>query len=671
MKLPPLPADPLGARFCKIFNHPRHFLVAPVPEPGERPDWKTESAYPLQPRDLWDMYCDPTRLLGLRFGKETRYILLDIDRGSRYHFLNDPRQFKFILEIFEEIGLCRPLVLQSSDRGGIHIYFFLPEPMPTFGLACAIKFALFDAGVVLKPGEIESFPNVKAYSKHKPSNYNAHRLPLQIGSWLLDDDNEPLTNDPALFLALADTAAANQDLTELEAAISTYYQRQRLTYTPGTSNRAAEWKCHLENRIAQGWTGKSQTNELLKDFATYGVVWLGLKGQALVERVTATAVSAPGYQQFCSHQHEIQQRAEDWSRAAESYYSPYCSYPNRNGTYKQTFDPNAANNIVDFPKQPNALRHQQTQKRIRQVVAHLEASGTLPAAATARSAAIIKASKERHGIGVSQTTLHKQDYLPLWHPKHYAKSGVIATLEPTSAVSTEPEIEQIPDPVLEPKLLEALPLRETESNYTLPPLMKVMALPAVSDEPRAQSDALLSSNSSNLLKSSEPTTHKEILCQEKSGAVDFDDNSSLSVERTRIPDSRHLPTAPTAPLPHCPGLVVPTIPTEPTLAPPVPTELAAPEDFRQVAMLRVQASAHSQKVGRLQRLAANRFIKGPELKHLEQVARMQFYWQSGSPTLRAEARTWARANPGCIPEIDQLDPEQAELSPHLVPVATS
>lgn len=285
---------------------------------------------------------------------------------------------------------------------------------------------------------------------------------------LLDDDNEPLTNDPGRFLELADTAAAGQDLTELVAAISTYYQRQRLTYTPGTSDRAHEWKCHLENRISQGWTGKSQTNELLKDFATYGVVWLGLSGQALIEHVVATAVSAPGYQQFCSHQQAIQQRATDWSRAAESYYSRYCSYPNRNGTYKKTFDPNAANNIVDLPKRPNAQRHQQTQERIRSCVAHLEASGTLPAAATARSAAIINASKELHGIGVSQTTLHKQDYLPLWHPKHYAKSGVIATLEPASAVSTELEIEPLPDPWLELKSPEAVSLRETKENYTLP-----------------------------------------------------------------------------------------------------------------------------------------------------------------------------------------------------------
>jgi hypothetical protein len=76
--------------------------------------------------------------------------------------------------------------VQSSDRGGIHIYFFLPEPMPTFKLACAIKFALFDAGVVLQPGEIESFPNVKAYSKKflpttTPTDY---RSKSALGCWM-------------------------------------------------------------------------------------------------------------------------------------------------------------------------------------------------------------------------------------------------------------------------------------------------------------------------------------------------------------------------------------------------------------------------------------------------------------------------------------------------------
>ncbi len=715
MKQPPLPADPIGARFCQIFNHPWKFIIAPVPEPGERPAWKTESAYPLQPRNLWDTYCNSSHLLGLRFGKETRYALLDIDRGSRYHFLNNPRQFKSILEICEGIGLCRPLVIQSSDSGGIHVYFFLPEPIPTFKLACAIKFALLEAGVLCKPGEIESFPNVKAYAKNKPSNYNAHRLPLQVGSVLLDDDFEPLTNNLALFLDLADTAAACQDLTELVAAISKSCQRQSRTYTPSISNRAQEWKSHLENRSIQGWTGKSQTNELLKDFATYGVVWLALKGQALVEHVVATAINAPGYQQFCSHQHETRQRAIDWSRAAETYYSPYCSYPNRNNPYKQTFDPNAANNIVDFPNQANAQRHQQTQERIRQVVAYLEEKGTLPAAATARSTAIISASKALHGIGVSQTTLHKQTYLPLWHPKHHVKLGVITTPEPTSAISTQLEIEQIPAPPLEPKSLQTPLRQETKENYTQKSYMKVLGLPAAEDAPQAQSSVLNSESELNSLNPFQtttdnnskselnslnlfPTTTDNSKLSLNSSQTTTDNNSkselnSLNLFPTTTDNSKLSLNSSQTTTDNNSKSSLNSGPVDFEHKQPLSLEAAtAPRiettDLERITKLRLQAICHAQKTVKREALITGRMIQGSERAHIGQIAKMQFYWQSGEPSLMSEAWEWAFANPGALPEalspansssgnlaVEPPDvatkPNSTESAPHQLPTADS
>ena len=108
---------------------------------------------------------------------------------------------------------------------------------------------------------------------------------------------------------------------------------------------------------------------------------------------------------------------------------------------------------------------------------------------------------------------------------------------------------------------------------------------------------------------------------------------------------------------------------------PVPTEPAASEDFRQVAMLNVQAIPHAIREVKNQALTSSRLIRGSERARLEQVARMQFYWQSGSPTLLAEALAWASANPGCIPEIDapalanvtsapsELDPETNDPKP--------
>lgn len=67
----------------------------------------------------------------------------------------------------------------------------------------------------------------------------------------------------------------------------------------------------------------------------------------------------------------------------------------------------------------NSKRRQQAIERIRNAVAHLVESNNLPENATARSHAIIAAAKQLFGSGISQTTLHKPEYLPLWHPDHY------------------------------------------------------------------------------------------------------------------------------------------------------------------------------------------------------------------------------------------------------------
>lgn len=69
----------------------------------------------------------------------------------------------------------------------------------------------------------------------------------------------------------------------------------------------------------------------------------------------------------------------------------------------------------------NSKRRQQAIERILSAVAHLVESNNLPDNATARSHAIIAAAKQLTGSGISQTTLHKPEYLPLWHPDHYQR----------------------------------------------------------------------------------------------------------------------------------------------------------------------------------------------------------------------------------------------------------
>ncbi len=487
------PADPLGARFCEYFNHPWNFLSAPVPEPGSKPQWTTQNRYPLQPRNLWATYKDPNIILGLRFGSETRYALIDIDRGSDYHPNNDPEKFQLILQAAEKIGLCRHLPVQSSSSGGLHIYFFLSEPVPTLGIASAIKFALLDEGLQLSGGQLEIFPNVKPYSKGKPTNYNGHRLPLQAGSYLLDSDLQPLTNDISRFLEVASMQATKQDMSELKEAIAAAQQRQKLSYLPHTTSKAEVWKRHLETRIREGWTASGQTNELLKDIGTYGVVWLALSGQQLTNYIEKTTINAPGYQQYCSHQHEIGVRAREWAVAAESFYVPYCSYPERSRTYSDTFNKDtssgAANNAVPFGERLNEQRSTQAQERVKNALSHLDATNTLPTAATARAKALIATTKQLFGVTVSHKTLYKPSYLNLWHPKFDNQRCEINQPETVSNTSTGAEIvlvEPLENLIKEPEPSSAL---DSQEIPTPPPYMKVIYALSAPDAPQRHPEA--------------------------------------------------------------------------------------------------------------------------------------------------------------------------------------
>ncbi|HEY9780905.1 MAG TPA: hypothetical protein V6D09_12295 [Leptolyngbyaceae cyanobacterium] len=80
----------------------------------------------------------------------------------------------------------------------------------------------------------------------------------------------------------------------------------------------------------------------------------------------------------------------------------------------------------------NSKRRQQAIERILNAVAHLVESNNLPDNATARSHAIIATAKQLFGSGISQTTLHKPEYLPLWHPDHYQRRQAV----PAPAAST-------------------------------------------------------------------------------------------------------------------------------------------------------------------------------------------------------------------------------------------
>ena len=74
-------------------------------------------------------------ILGKRFGKLTNYLMIDIDINSPFHPRNGG--IEKILAAMESLGLCRFLLIRSSDSEGIHIYFPLAEPVSAWGIACA------------------------------------------------------------------------------------------------------------------------------------------------------------------------------------------------------------------------------------------------------------------------------------------------------------------------------------------------------------------------------------------------------------------------------------------------------------------------------------------------------------------------------------------------------
>ena len=113
---------------------------------------------------------------------------MQVKCATAYHPENSEERYAELLAALQEIGLIQPVVTLSRWSDGLHIYYPLPKPVKSFGLACAVKWTLFDAGISLADGQVETFPNCKSYGRNEFVNYKAHRLPLQPGwgSFLLD-----------------------------------------------------------------------------------------------------------------------------------------------------------------------------------------------------------------------------------------------------------------------------------------------------------------------------------------------------------------------------------------------------------------------------------------------------------------------------------------------------
>jgi hypothetical protein len=378
--------------FASFFPYSWKFIYAKNIDRTSKPEWKTETRYPITGRRLYDYWADNETLIGVRFDNQTEYAMLDIDKGSPYHPSNNHEKFKTVLQALEDIGLVRPLIVQSSHSEGLHIYYPLWQEVPSFGLACAIKACLQKNNCEIAAGVIETFPNTKKYD----SEYNGHRLPLQTGSYQLDNDLQIIGRDLNQFVETWLTIQEQQDIDLLNQAIA----EAKANYQPPKDNRKLiKWREDLEQQIQEGWTRQGQSNQLLYLMGKYARVFLGCEeDEAIAEYITKTARAATGFTKFCGDIKRLEQKAKDIAKWCIKHHFPFGS---KKG--EQTENENENTEIQKAQKQAERL------ERICTSVNELNKTGEMPETIRGMAQAIAKSAK------VSVETLYENKQL--WHPE--------------------------------------------------------------------------------------------------------------------------------------------------------------------------------------------------------------------------------------------------------------
>jgi len=382
-------------------------------------NWTTQKKYPISDDLLWELYRDENMIVGLRFTKETWYLMIDIDRGSIYHPLAIPYiGLDGIYGSLEKIGLVAHFLCQSSDSEGLHLFIPFPKLMPTFKVAATVRSQLEKDGFIIKPGQLEPFPNTKAFAKTGTfSEYNGHRLPLQSGGYLVEDDLTKIGNSIEEWCDWMDWAAARQDMELFEQAMAETKWKPNYKREEQRSKNANEWELDLIARMEVGWTGSGQTNEILKVLQNYGKVFEKLSGTRLIDWMELKAKSLPGYERWCKHKQKIYNRCRDWARCCESrkFYIPYRGFPDRSVE--------GSDSSRELRVNKNDLRACEAKERI---VEALKSLGQKVFKTTREFIRVIQSkTNELFGVTVSNGTLY--DHKDLWTGlvDHYRKVEVV------------------------------------------------------------------------------------------------------------------------------------------------------------------------------------------------------------------------------------------------------
>lgn len=405
---------PEAENFLALFPHRWDFIQATHAHGVKSPNWKTESRHSLSDR----LILQGAHLYGVRFGSETAYAMIDIDTDSPYHPRQDEYAIPRLLDTLDPIGLHHHITITSSHSGGLHLYFPLPEELPTWKVAEALDLTLRASGFQIKGGTLELFPNLRTGDRLM---YNAHRLPLQTpDSWILNSDMEPIFTNRDVFVHQWNFCATQNatNLATLKLAISTLARRQTKL-----STTAHKFLGDLECEIAPGWTGKAQTNHLLGRITLLGYCFghiiedldRPLNGEKLVDWAIDKARSLPGFKEFCGHQSDLRRRIREWVRSCESNrgYFPYAI-----GKSSKPSD------LIGDGRSQNAwniLQEQLAQTRIGDAIDRLNKDPlTGNGRFSWRMLTIDDLVNYLRAQGISVETLYR--HKNLWHPNHRRRS---------------------------------------------------------------------------------------------------------------------------------------------------------------------------------------------------------------------------------------------------------
>lgn len=418
--------------FLSLFPHRYDYIYAPYPELGFSPHWQTESRYPLSDR----LIHQGGVLYGVRFGQATRYCLLDIDADSAYHPQTHPQAFTRVLQILEDVGLVSPLICCSSHSGGLHVYFPLGSSYASWELGNGLTQLLQNKGIVVRGGQLEVFPNAKTYvDAGQLSLFNAHRLPLQQDSYILDDSLEPIYSSELVFTKRWQSCCDRNVLDARKLARISKQHQYRQSYL---STKADKFLADLNIEIEPGWTDYGQTNRILGRIAMRAYIFHHvingdepLSGAPLAKAIVETAIALPGYQEWCRHQHEIEERASEWAKCVEaSHYFPYGYSKGRYKTKSTDATPPKTSK-----ESWNHQRAKATQEKIKQAVLTLIADNCFPATTTARFKALLQ-------YGIGGASLYRYRYL--WHPESLSTQEE-SSLQPPQLQSSDSRLDCVVD----------------------------------------------------------------------------------------------------------------------------------------------------------------------------------------------------------------------------------